>query len=86
MRAVNVGTTISLTTNTDAPAMLRVRPSDAPIEEESLTVMGPDGLCEPATLVDDLVHAQLVDRVLLPAGTSSITYAPSCCSRIGPTP
>ena len=73
-RAVNVGTTISLTTNTDAPAMLRVRPSDAPIEEESLTVMGPDDLCEPATLVDDLVHTQLVDRVLLPAGTSSITY------------
>lgn len=74
MRAVNVGTTISLTTNADAPAMLRVRPSDAPIEDESLTVTGPDGLCEPVTLVDDLVHTQLVDRVLLPAGTSTITY------------
>ena len=53
--------------------MLRLRPSDAPIEEESLTVMGPDGECQPATLVDDLVHTQLVDWVLIPAGRSTIT-------------
>lgn len=74
MRSVHVGTTISLISNVTAPAMLRLRPSDAPIEHESLVVHGPHGECEATTLVDDLVHTQLVDRVLLPAGTSTITY------------
>ena len=74
MRSVTVGTTISLTSTQPAPAMLRLRPSDAPIEHERLIVRGPFGDCEIETLIDDLVHTQLVDRVLLPAGSTSITY------------
>ena len=75
MRSVHVGTTISLSADRPVPALLRLRPSDVPAIDDRLVVHGPDGACETTLLVDDMVHVQSVDRVLLPAGTTTIDYA-----------
>ena len=80
MRSVTVGTRFSLHTEWPTASFFRVRPANHVRTEESFAVLTGSGeLLAPETFTDSMApgpgQTQLVDRVVLPAGRTEVTYS-----------
>ena len=82
MKTIDIGTSFTLNGTAPTATFLRVRPSDAEIVDSRLIITDQFGVqhltfTEPDWPNNDAETAQRVDRVVLPSGTNTITYAAS---------
>lgn len=80
MRTIDIGTSFTLCGQAPTATFLRVRPSEAEVNESRLIITDDFGVqhltfTEPDWPVEGEARAQRVDRVVLPIGTNTITYA-----------
>ncbi len=80
MRTIDLGTSFTVVATAPTATFLRVRPSDADVMESSLILTDQFGtqhvtVTEPDWPNNGAARAQSVDRVVLPSGASTITYA-----------